>query len=136
MVQQAHKRVQATKDVWSAVAGGDSARLGGLAEAVEGLGAASRGPAQTADADAAADQGISRRLTVHMPAAIRMARPAAHDQTAADVILDFTRGLAAGPAASWSHACPWGAEIRLAPHAAAAGGAPAASCGAAQRKAA
>ena len=77
-----------------------------------------------ADADAAADKGICRRLTLHMPAAIRMARPAAHDQTAADKILDFARGLAAGPAASWSHACPWGAEIRLAPHAAVSGGIP------------
>jgi len=73
----------------------------------------------TADADAATDTGLSRRLTLHMPSAIRMARPAAHDRTAADEILDFARGLAAGPAASWSHACPWGAEIRLAPHAAA-----------------
>ncbi|OYU72379.1 MAG: hypothetical protein CFE45_40290, partial [Burkholderiales bacterium PBB5] len=32
LVQQAHKRVQAAKEVWSAVAGGESARLGGLAE--------------------------------------------------------------------------------------------------------
>ena len=74
--------------------------------------------ALTDDANAVADKGISRRLTLHMPAAMVMARPAAHDQTAADEILDFARGLAAGPAASWSHACPWGAEIRLAPHAA------------------
>jgi len=94
--------------------------------------------AVTADADAAADKGISRRLTLHMPAAIRMARPAAHDQTAADEILDFARGLAAGPAASWSHACPWGAEIRLAPHAAVsfASGSQAASHGIPQREAA
>jgi hypothetical protein len=75
--------------------------------------------ALTADADAAADKGISRRLTLHMPAAIRLARPTAHDRCAADEILDFARGLAAGPAASWSHVCPWGAEVRLAPHAAA-----------------
>jgi len=92
--------------------------------------------ALTADADAVADKGISRRLTLHLPAAIRMARPAAHDQAAAEEILDFARGLAAGPAASWSHACPWGAEIRLAPHAAAAGGSQTASRGIPQREAA
>ena len=74
--------------------------------------------ALTADADTVADKGISRRLTLHMPAAIRVARPTAENRLAADEILDFARGLAAGPAASWSHACPWGAEIRLAPHAA------------------
>ncbi len=90
----------------------------------------------TASADAAANAGISRRLTLHMPSAIRMARPAAEDRLAADEILDFARGLAAGPAASWSHACPWGAEIRLAPHAAAAGGSQAASRGIPQREAA
>ena len=94
--------------------------------------------ALTDDANAVADKGISRRLTLHMPAAMVMARPAAHDQTAADEILDFARGLAAGPAASWSHACPWGAEIRLAPHAAAsfASGVQAASRGIPQREAA
>jgi hypothetical protein len=75
--------------------------------------------ALTADADSAADKCSNRRLTLHMPSAIRVARPAAHDRTAADEILDFARGLAAGPAASWSHVCPWGAEIRRAPHAAA-----------------
>jgi len=75
--------------------------------------------ALTADADSATDTGLSRRLTLHMPSAIRVARSAAHDRTAAEEILDFARGLAAGPAASWSHACPWGAEVRLAPHAAA-----------------
>ena len=74
--------------------------------------------ALTADADTVADKGISRRLTLHMPAAIRVARPPEENRLAADEILDFARGLAAGPAASWSHACPWGAEIRLAPHAA------------------
>ena len=80
--------------------------------------------ALTADADAGANAGSSLRLTLHMPSAIRVARPAAHDRTAADEILDFARGLAAGPAASWSHACPWGAEVRLAPHAAASRGIP------------
>ncbi len=80
--------------------------------------------ALTADADAPADTGISRRLTLHMPSAIRVARPAAHDRSAADEILDFARGLAAGPAASWSHVCPWGAEIRLDPYAAASRGIP------------
>jgi hypothetical protein len=80
--------------------------------------------ALTADADAATDTGLSRRLTLHMPSAIRVARPASHDRTAADEILDFARGLAAGPAVSWSHVCPWGAESRLAPHAAASRGVP------------
>ena len=75
--------------------------------------------ALTADADAATDTGLNRRLTLHMPSAIRLARPAAHDRAAADEILDFARGLAAGPTASWSHVCPWGAEVRLAPLAAA-----------------
>ena len=94
--------------------------------------------ALSANADAAADKGISRRLTLHIPAAIRLARPAAHDRSAADEILDFARGLAAGPAASWSHACPWGAEIRLAPHAAMslASGSQATSRGIPQREAA
>jgi hypothetical protein len=94
--------------------------------------------ALTADADAVADKGISRRLALHMPAAIRVARPAAEDRRAAEEILDFARGLAAGPAASWSHACPWGAEIRLAPHAAVSltSGSQAASRGIPQREAA
>ena len=78
--------------------------------------------AVTASADAVADRGISRRLTLHMPATLRVARPAAESHGAADEILDFALGLAAGPAASWSHTCPWGAEIRLAPHAVARDG--------------
>jgi len=73
--------------------------------------------AVTADVDAVADKGISRRLTLHMPATLRIARPAAESLGAAVEILDFALALAAGPAASWSHTCPWGAEIRLAPRA-------------------
>jgi hypothetical protein len=73
--------------------------------------------ALTANADAVADKGISRRLTLHMPATLRIAHPAAERLGAAAEILDFALGLAAGPAASWSHTCPWGAEIRLAPRA-------------------
>jgi len=72
--------------------------------------------ALTANADAVADEGISRRLTLHMPATLRIAHPAAESLGAAE-ILDFALGLAAGPAASWSHTCPWGAEIHLAPRA-------------------
>ncbi len=74
--------------------------------------------ALTANADAVADKGISRHLTLHMPATLRIASPAAESLGAAAEILDFALGLAAGPAASWSHTCPWGAEIRLAPRAA------------------
>ena len=92
--------------------------------------------AVTADADAVANNGISRRLTLHMPATLRLARPAAESRGAAAEILDFALGLAAGSAASWSHTCPWGAEIRLAPHAAAAGGSQAASRGIPRREAA
>jgi len=71
--------------------------------------------ALTANEDAVADKGISRHLTLHMPATLRIAHPAAESLGAAAEILDFAVGLAAGPAASWSHNCPWGAEIRLAP---------------------
>jgi hypothetical protein len=78
--------------------------------------------ALTADAHAVAHTGTCRQLTLHMPAALRLARSSAHDRRAADEILEFTRALDAGPAASWSHACPWAAEIRLAPQAAAASG--------------
>ena len=92
--------------------------------------------AVTADADAVANNGISRRLTLHMPATLRLARPAAERRGAAAEILDFALGLAAGSAASWSHTCPWGAESRLAPHAAAAGGSQAASRGIPRREAA
>ena len=74
--------------------------------------------AVTADADAGANKGISHRLTLHMPATLRLARPTAESLGAAAEILDFALGLAAGPAASWSHTCPWGAEIRLVPRAA------------------
>jgi hypothetical protein len=92
--------------------------------------------ALTADAHAVAHTGTCRQLTLHMPAAIRIARPSAHDHRAADEILEFARALDAGPAASWSHACPWAAEIRLAPHAAVAGGSQAASRDIPQREAA
>ena len=90
----------------------------------------------TADAHAVAHTGTCRQLTLHMPAAIRLARSSAHDRRAADEILEFARALDAGPAASWSHACPWAAEIRLAPHAAVAGGSQAASRDIPQREAA
>jgi hypothetical protein len=90
----------------------------------------------TAAPSAAGDTGSGRRLALHMPASLRVARPPAQDRRAADEILDFARGLAAGPTASWSHACPWGAEIRLAPHATAAGSLQTASHGMPQREAA
>jgi hypothetical protein len=90
----------------------------------------------TADAHAVAHTGTCRQLTLHMAAAIRLARSSAHDRRAADEILEFARALDAGPAASWSHACPWAAEIRLAPHAAVAGGSQAASRDIPQREAA
>jgi hypothetical protein len=92
--------------------------------------------AVTADADAADDAGVSRRLTLHMPSSLRVARSTAASQSAADEILDFARGLATGPAASWSHECPWGAEIRLAPHATAGGRSRTASRGISRREAA
>ena len=92
--------------------------------------------ALTTDAHAVAHTGTCRQLTLHMPAAIRLARSSAHDRRAADEILEFARALDAGPAASWSHACPWAAEIRLAPHAAVAGGSQAASRDIPQRGAA
>jgi hypothetical protein len=92
--------------------------------------------AVTADTEAAVDAGISRRLTLHMPSSLRVARSTAVSPSAADEILDFARSLAAGPAASWSHACPWGAEIRLAPHATTGGGTNAASRSISRREAA
>jgi hypothetical protein len=73
--------------------------------------------ALTANAEAVADKGISSHLTLHMPTTLRIARPAAESLGAAAEILNFALALAAGPAASWSHTCPWGAEIRLAPRA-------------------
>jgi hypothetical protein len=69
--------------------------------------------ALTADASVAVDTASDRQLSLHMPAAIRVARTTARQRGAADEILDFAKALAAGPAASWSHTCPWGAEIRL-----------------------
>jgi hypothetical protein len=92
-------------------------------------GAAGAGPicralamALTADAHAAANAGPSRQLTLHLPASVRVARPAALDRTAADEILAFAQALDAGSAASWSHTCPWGSDIRLAPRAAGTSG--------------
>jgi hypothetical protein len=90
----------------------------------------------TADVDAAFDAGNGRLLTLHMSSSIRAALHAAEDRRAADEILEFAHGLAAGPAASWSHACPWGAAIRLAPRATAAGSSQTASRGLPQREAA
>jgi hypothetical protein len=74
--------------------------------------------ALTSDAHAGANDGPRRQLTLHLPTAVRIARPATRDRTAADEILAFARALDAGSAASWSHACPWGADMRLAPRAA------------------
>jgi hypothetical protein len=106
-------------------------------------GAAGAGPvcralamALTADAHAAAHAGPSRQLTLHLPAAVRVARPASHDPTAADEILAFAQALDAGPAASWLHACPWGADIRLAPRAAVTDAAQSAPRGVPRREAA
>jgi len=90
----------------------------------------------TADVDAAFDAGIGHRLTLHMPSSIRAALPAVEDRRAADEILEFAHGLAAGPAESWSHACPWGAAIRLAPRATAAGSSQTASRSLPRREAA
>jgi len=90
----------------------------------------------TAHADIADHTDIPRRLTLHMSAAIRMARPAAEERRAADEILEFARALIAPHEVSWSHACPWGTEIRLSPFAAAAHGTQAATRGAPQREAA
>ena len=90
----------------------------------------------TAGADAAAETGIRRRLTLHMPSSLRVARPVAEDGTAADEILEFARALDAPHDASWSHCCPWAAEIRLSLAAQAAVGSQAASRGLPQREAA
>ena len=67
----------------------------------------------TAHADIADNPATSRGLTLHMPAALRMAHPAAEDRRAADEILEFARALDAAHEDSWSHVCPWGTEIRL-----------------------
>lgn len=92
--------------------------------------------ALTSDADPAANAGSSRQLSLHMPAAIRVARAAAHDRTATDEILAFARALDAGSTASWTHTCPWAAEIRLAARPAVAGGATTAPHGVPRREAA
>lgn len=91
--------------------------------------------ALTAESSAAADMGPSCQLTLHMPAAIRVARAAADDRHADDEILELARGLAASQSGSWSHDCPWGTSIRLRHHAAAVGGSQA-SRGIPQREAA
>ena len=67
----------------------------------------------------AAGPGGGRRIELHMPATLRVAHPTAADPCpaeragAAAEILAFARGLAAGDAAEWSHACPWGGTLRL-----------------------
>jgi len=75
--------------------------------------------ALTADTHAADDSVNSRRLTLHMPTSIRVARPAAEQSAvehrlAAREILAFAHSLDTDRGTSWSHTCPWGAEIRLA----------------------
>jgi len=90
----------------------------------------------TGGADAAVDTGISRRLTLHMPSPLRVARPVAEDRTAADEILEFARALDAPHDASWSHCCPWAAEMRLSHAAHDACGSQDASSGMPQREAA
>lgn len=70
--------------------------------------------ALTADASAAIDTAPHRQLSLHMPAAIRVARTTTPHRGAAHEILDFARALDASQGTSWSHICPWGAEIRLA----------------------
>lgn len=92
--------------------------------------------ALTSDADAATDPTTGRRLTLHMPSAIRVALPAAEDRRAAEEILEFAKALDAPHDASWSHTCPWATDIRLGHRAAAVGSAPAASRGLPQREAA
>lgn len=74
--------------------------------------------ALTSAPDAGAGGDAGRQLTLHVPADVRETRPSSDARTAADEILAFARALDTGSAASWTHACPWAAEIRLAPRAA------------------
>jgi len=78
--------------------------------------------ALTADTCAALDTGPGCQLSLHMPATIRVARHATPHRGAAHEILDFARALDVGQGTSWSHTCPWGAEIRLTSRAAVASG--------------
>jgi len=83
--------------------------------------------------------GTGRRLRLRMPTAVRIARQdddADGSAGAADEILAFARALAAGDDGSWSHLCPWGADIQLGSGVAAAGAAPAAPRGQSLREAA
>ena len=75
--------------------------------------------ALTADTHAGEDSATNRRLTLHMPASIRVARPvdeqpAVDHRLAAHEIRAFAHALDTDHDSSWSHTCPWGAEIRLA----------------------
>ncbi|MEI6255389.1 MAG: hypothetical protein WCQ77_01970 [Planctomycetota bacterium] len=65
----------------------------------------------------------SLRISLHLPAAIRAARLTPPTASAADEILAFARALTAcGQSATaggsqsltWTHTCPWAAEVRLA----------------------
>ena len=78
--------------------------------------------ALTADTGAALDTGPGCQLSLHMPATIRVTRHATSERGAAHEILDLAGALEAGQGTSWSHTCPWGAEIRFAPRATVASG--------------
>ena len=56
-----------------------------------------------------------QQLTLHMPTG----RHTVASEAVGDELVAFARALAAGAdtgnASPWSHACPWGAEVRLAP---------------------
>jgi hypothetical protein len=59
-------------------------------------------------------EAASLRLTMHMPSGQRAVTPPAPG----DDLIAFARALDAqagtGSDVSWSHTCPWGAEVRLA----------------------
>ena len=92
--------------------------------------------ALTADTGAALDTGPGCQLSLHMPATIRVTRHATSERGAAHEILDFAGALEAGQGTSWSHTCPWGAEIRLTSRAAVTSGVWATQRGTPRREAA
>lgn len=86
--------------------------------------------------DAAASDDNRPRLTWHMDRTGGATHSGVAGRTAAEEILEFARALGMGSAKAWSHSCPWGAEIRLTPHAAIIAGPHPARHGASRREAA
>lgn len=84
----------------------------------------------------ASPAGSGLRLSLDTAAPLGIVEGCGGERRAADEILDFARGLAPGSRTSWTHACPWGAAIRLDSVAMDSVGPRAVSCGRGRREAA